>query len=103
MFKMGSQDPFGRLKHKLWPNEEPGIKLSNNKFDSQSLKVKNLPDFLMCRWHVAYCWKALNEGYDFVLDLISIESLHTKLWAFKVVRVPILGILGLQLGSPETK
>jgi hypothetical protein len=27
MSKMGSHDPFGYLKHKLWPKERPGIKL----------------------------------------------------------------------------
>jgi hypothetical protein len=35
MFKMGSHDPFGYLKHKLQPNEG-------------SLKIKNHPDFLAC-------------------------------------------------------
>jgi hypothetical protein len=28
MFKMGSHDPFGHLKHKLWPKEGLGVKLS---------------------------------------------------------------------------
>ncbi len=28
MFKMGSHDPFKYLKHKLWPNEGPGVKVS---------------------------------------------------------------------------
>ncbi len=28
MSKMGSHDPFGHLKHKLWPKERPGIKLA---------------------------------------------------------------------------
>jgi hypothetical protein len=27
MFKMGSHDPFGFLKHKLWPKERLGLKL----------------------------------------------------------------------------
>jgi len=27
MFKMGSHDPFGYSKHKLWPKERSGIKL----------------------------------------------------------------------------
>jgi hypothetical protein len=48
-------------------------------------------------------WKALNEGYNFALDLISIKGLHTKLWALKVTRVPTLGISRLPLGSPKTK
>jgi hypothetical protein len=28
MSKMGSHDPFGHLKHKLWPKERPGVKLA---------------------------------------------------------------------------
>jgi hypothetical protein len=27
MPKMGSHDPFGHLKHKLWPEEKPGVGL----------------------------------------------------------------------------
>jgi hypothetical protein len=26
MFEMGSHDPYGHLKHKLWPKEESGVK-----------------------------------------------------------------------------
>jgi hypothetical protein len=29
MFKMGSHDPFGHLKHKLWRKEGPRVKLPN--------------------------------------------------------------------------
>jgi hypothetical protein len=29
MSKMGSHDPFGHFKHKLWPKEGPRIKLAN--------------------------------------------------------------------------
>jgi hypothetical protein len=68
---------------------------SNWQFDYRPLKVRNQPDFLMCRWRVTYCWKALDKGYNFALDLISIEGIHTKLWGPKVTRVPTLGILGL--------
>jgi hypothetical protein len=50
-----------------------------------------------------YHWKAINEGYNFALDLTSIEGLHTMLWASKVARIPILGISRLPLWSPETK
>jgi hypothetical protein len=76
---------------------------SNWQFDSQPLKVENRPDFLMWRWHATYCWKSLDDGYNFALDLISIGSLHTKLWGPKVVGVPTLGISGLPFGSPGTK
>ncbi len=28
MSEMGSHDPFGHLKHKLWPKERSGVKLA---------------------------------------------------------------------------
>jgi hypothetical protein len=52
---------------------------------------------------VTFCWKTLDESYNFALDLISIEGLHATIWAPKVVKVSIVGILGLPLGSLETK
>ncbi len=57
----------------------------------------------MCRWHETYCWKALDEEYNFASDLISIQGLHTKLWAPKVAGVSTLAISRLPLGSPGTK
>jgi hypothetical protein len=70
---MSSHDPFGHLKHKLWPKERVGVKLS-------------------IWFPTTYCWKGINKRYNFVLNLISIRGLHTKLWAPKIVGVPILGI-----------
>jgi len=52
---------------------------------------------------MTYRWKALNEGYNFALDLISIRGLHKNLWRPKVTGVPILVISGLALESPGTK
>jgi hypothetical protein len=56
-----------------------------------------------CKWRTTYCWKALNKGYKFASDLISIEGLYTKLWGFKVAKVLILGISRLPVRSPKTK
>jgi len=84
---MNSHDP---LKHKLWSKEGP-------------LKIKNCPNFLTCRWRVTNRWKTLNKGYNFVLDLTLIGVIHKKLWASKVARVQILGILELPFGSPKKK
>jgi hypothetical protein len=67
------------------------------------LKVRNQPDFVVCRQHATYRWKALNKVYNFALDLITIKGLHKKLCAFKVTGVPIVGILRFPLGSLETK
>jgi hypothetical protein len=49
---------------------------SNWQFDSQPLKVGNRFNFRACKWRATYYWKALNEGYNFVLNLISIGGLH---------------------------
>jgi hypothetical protein len=77
MFKVGSHDPFRHFKHKLWPKEGHE---SNWQFESRPLKVRNRLDFIACRWRATYYWKVLDEGYNFAWDLISIGSLHTKLW-----------------------
>jgi hypothetical protein len=45
----------------------------------------------------------IEKGYNFALDLIVIGSQHTKLCTPKVTRVPVVGILGLPLGSLRTK
>jgi len=87
---MGLRDPFRHLKHKLWPKEGP-------------LKVGNWPDFLACRCHATYRWKALNKGYKLASNLISIRDLHIKLWAPKVTRDPVVKISGLPLEGPKTK
>jgi hypothetical protein len=56
---------------------------SNWQFDSRPLKIKNWLGFFVCRWRVTYRWKDLEEGYKFVLNIITIKGLHTKLWAPK--------------------
>jgi hypothetical protein len=76
---------------------------SNWQFNPWPVKVKNRPNFLVCRWLVTYLWKDLDEGYNFASDPISIGGLHAKLWAPKVAGVLIMGISGLPLGSLETK
>jgi hypothetical protein len=97
---MGLHDPFGFLKHKLCPKERSGVKLA---VWLLTIKVKNRLDFLACRWRDTYHWKDLHEKYNFVSYFISIGGPKNKLWAFKVVGVPISGISKLQLGSPKTK
>jgi hypothetical protein len=63
----------------------------------------NQLDFCACRWSATYCWKALDEGYNFASDLISITGLHAKLWRTKIAEVSTLVISGLPLGSLGTK
>jgi hypothetical protein len=76
---------------------------SNWQFDSRPLKVGNQPDSLMCKWRATYHWKDFDKGYNFASNLIVIKGLHVKLCTPKVVRVLVVGILGLPLGSSETK
>jgi hypothetical protein len=64
---------------------------SNCQFHSRPLKVKNHPDFLVCRWCVTYHCKDLDEGYNYSLWLTSIGSLHTELWDSKIAHLGVLG------------
>jgi hypothetical protein len=66
----------------------------NWQFDSRPLKVRNWPDFHVCRWRATYRWKDLNKGYNFASDLISIRGLHAKLWRPQSCRSPNLGDFG---------
>jgi hypothetical protein len=54
-------------------------------------------------WLTTYRWKALDKGYNFASDLISIRGVHTKLRGPKVAEIPIPGVSRLPFGSPETK
>jgi hypothetical protein len=76
---------------------------SNWQFDSRPLKVGNRPNFLTWRQRAIYRWKALDEGYNFSSDLVTIEGLHKKLCALKVAKVLVVAILGFSFGSIGTK
>jgi hypothetical protein len=47
-------------------------------------------DFLVCGRHAKYRWEALNKGYNFASNLITIGGLHAKLWAPKVAGIPVV-------------
>jgi hypothetical protein len=74
---------------------------SNWQFDFRPLKVCNRPDFLACRWCATYCWKAFDERYNFVLDLISIGGLQTKLWVPKSWESQLREFQDSHLGVPR--
>jgi hypothetical protein len=75
------------FREKLHGSKPIGLKnsLYHWQFDSQPLKVENRPDFLTCKWCATYRWKALDEGYNFSLNVTSIKGLHTKLRAPEIV------------------
>jgi hypothetical protein len=63
----------------------------------------NRPKILSYRQRATYCWKALDESYNFYSDRTSIQGLLTKLWGFKVWGVLQGGISGVPAGSPGKK
>jgi hypothetical protein len=72
-------------------------------FDSWPLKVRNHIKLHACRWCVTYHWKSFDKGYNFALNLTSIEDLHKKLWAFKMASIPIPRILGFLTWESQEK
>jgi hypothetical protein len=96
MSEMGSHDPFEYFKHKLWPKEGLRVKLP---ISFSTIKSRESPRFpyvqVACKWCATHHWKALHEGYNFTLNLISIGGQHAKLWAPEDMGIP--------LGSLKTK
>jgi hypothetical protein len=92
MPKMGSYDPFGYLKHKLWPKE--GLSIT---------KSQDSPRFPCVQVACHKPLKSFRREYNFGSNPISIEALHTKLWAAKVAEVLISRISKLPFGSLRTK
>jgi len=76
---------------------------SNWQFDSRPLKVENQPDFGACSWNVTHRWKAFEENYKFVSDLIPIEGLSKEFWPRKVLEVQTRTVSDSSLGVPEQK
>jgi hypothetical protein len=76
---------------------------SNWQFDFRPLKVGNRPKSDVNRWSATWRWKALEEGYKFGLDLVSIEGQGGKLCSPKVPRVQTGTVSRLHFGSPGKK
>jgi hypothetical protein len=78
-FEIGLNDPFGHLKHILWPRAGSQI----DKLISTT-KSQGSPRYpcvgVVCNIRPL---ESLDEGYNLASDLIPIEGLHTKLWAPK--------------------
>jgi len=71
---------------------------SNWQFDSLPLKVKDHPNFFASRWCATYCWKVIDEGYNFTLDFISIGGLHKKVMGLQSCESPNCGNFGMTFG-----
>jgi hypothetical protein len=76
---------------------------SNWQFDSRHLKVRNQPLPDVCRWSAIGHWKALEESYNFGLDLTLIGGWSQEIWMSKILGVQPRTISGLLLGSPGKK
>jgi len=76
---------------------------SNCQFDSRPLKVRNRPLLNVASRSATWRWKALDESYNFGLDLVSIWVWGEELWPSKVPGLQPGTISGLQLGSPGKK
>jgi hypothetical protein len=100
MSKMGSHDPFGQLKHKLWPKEGLGVKLT---IWLPTIKSRESPRFLRVQVTCDISLESSQQRLKLCLRPLSIEGLHSKLWAHKVVGILVVRISGLPFGSPKTK
>jgi len=100
--------PFGHMQPKLWAKEGSGVKLS------VWLPTIKSQESTSSRRRLKECdkaWKALNESYNFGLNLVPIRARGEELWPFKVSGLQPGTILGfqpgtisrLQLGSPGKK
>jgi hypothetical protein len=68
-----------------------------------TIKSRNRPNSGVCKGSETHCWKALEESYNFGLDLVSIWVGGEKLWVSKIPRVQTETISRLHFGSPEKK
>jgi hypothetical protein len=72
---------------------------SNCQFDSRPLKVGNRPLPNIVSRSATRRWKALNESYNFGLELVPIRAWGEELWPSKVLGLQPGTVSGLQLGS----
>jgi hypothetical protein len=97
---MGSHDPFGHLKHKLWPKEGPRVKLS---IWLPITKSQESPQFPCVQVTCHISLESSQQRLQLHLRLhFNWMSAH-KVMGPKVTGIPILGISRLPLGSPGTK
>jgi hypothetical protein len=97
---MGLHDPFGHLKHKLWPKERSGIKLAVWLLTTKSRESTRFPCVQMvCDISLERSQRGLQF---FFRPHFNQRSAH-KVMGPKVVGVPNLAISKLPFGSFGTK
>jgi hypothetical protein len=100
MSKVGLHDPFGHLKHKLWPKKGPGVKLAIWFPTIKSRESTRFP----C---VEVAWKISLKSSWWRLKLCFRPHLNRR-FAHKVIgpqsrKSPNFGNFGIPNGSPGTK
>ncbi len=100
MSKMSLHDPFGHLKHKLWPKEGSGVELAIGLPTTKSRESTRFPCVqVACNISLEISKQGLQLCFRTHLNRRS----ERKIMGPKVVGVPIVGISKLPLGSPKTK
>jgi hypothetical protein len=82
------------------PRLFPPLDFADKRNGYGPLKVGNRPHFDVFRRSATWRWKALDESYNFGLDLTPIGGWSREIWAPKVPRVQPGTILGRLLWSP---
>jgi hypothetical protein len=100
MSKMGLHDPFGRLKHKLWPKEGPRVKLTIWLPTTKSLELPQFPCVqVVC--HIPL--ESSRQGLQLCLrSHLNWGSTH-KVMCPQSCESPNFEYFGTSLGSPGTK
>jgi len=93
-------DPFGHFKHKLWPKEGPRIKLA---IWLPTTKNQESPQFPWVRVECDILLKSFQQRLQLCFKPHLNRMSSRKIMGPKIAIVLVVGILGLPLGSPETK
>jgi hypothetical protein len=99
MLKMGSHDPFGDLKHKLWPKERPKVKLA---VWFPTIKIQELTWFpyvqVACdivlessQWRLQLCFRLHPNQRLAQKSYGAPKSWESQLWQFRDSHLRILG------------
>jgi len=98
MSKMGLHDPFGHVKHKLWPKERSGVKLAIWLLTTKSQESPRFPYFqVACNIPLKRSWRGLQLCFRLHLNRrfsrkviglqscrnLSCENFGTFTWEFQ--------------------
>jgi hypothetical protein len=100
---MGLHDPFGHLKHNLWPKEGSGVKLAIWLPTTKSWESSQFPCVLVaCNIPLESSWRKLKLSFRPHFNHRSAHKVMSP-QSCKVVGLLTLGISRLPLGSHGTK